>query len=83
MTDALREILRALIREHDCDETNSLLTDRTFLVKAMKLLRGRALLAGRDQVMPDDLDVLRWMTTFRVPGEVHEKLPDLIRRVRG
>ncbi len=81
--DALLEILRSLVSEYDCSETNSLLTDRTFLVKAVKLLRGRALLAGREAVAPDDLDVLSWMTTFRVPNEVHEKVPDLIRRVRG
>ena len=78
--EALLEILRALVTEFDCSEQNSLLTDRTFLVKALKLLRGRALLAGRDTVQRADLDVLRWMTTFRVPREVHEKLPDLIRR---
>jgi MoxR-like ATPase len=78
--EALLEILRILITEYDCSEQNSLLTDRTFLVKALKLLRGRALLAGRDTVQPADLDVLCWMTTFRVPREVHEKLPDLIRR---
>ncbi len=81
--DALLEILRSLVSEYDCSETNSLLTDRTFLVKAVKLLRGRALLAGREAVAPEDLDVLRWMTTFRVPDEVHEKVPDLIRRVGG
>ena len=81
--DALLEILRSLVSEYDCSETNSLLTDRTFLVKAVKLLRGRALLAGRKAVAPEDLDVLCWMTTFRVPDEVHEKVPDLIRRVRG
>ncbi len=81
--DALLEVLRLLITEYGCGETDSLLTDRTFLVKAVKLLRGRALLAGRTRVEPGDLDVLRWMTTFRVPEEIHEKVPDVIRRVAG
>ena len=80
---ALLEVLRILTSEYECNEQNSLLTDRTFLVKAVKLLRGQALLAGRREVTGEDLAVLRWMTTFRVPDEVHEKLPDVIRRVLG
>ena len=81
--DALLKVFRILVLEYDCNETNSLLTDRSFLVKAIKLLRGRAFLAGRDTVEPEDLDVLRWMTTFRVPAEVHEKMPELLRQVTG
>ncbi len=80
--EALRGALRALVEEHGCTEHNSLLTDRTFLVKVLHLLRGHAALAGRASVALDDLDVLRWMTTFRVPPEVHEKVPDLIERAR-
>jgi MoxR-like ATPase len=80
---ALLEFLRTLVVEHGCDETNSLLTDRSFLVKAVKLLRGRALLAGRSTVELEDLDVLRWMTTFRVPQEVVEIVPNLILRASG
>jgi MoxR-like ATPase len=76
--DALIEVLRVLVVEHDCNEANSLLTDRSFLVKAVKLLRGQALLAGRQRVALTDLDILRWMTTFRVPEEVHQKVPEVI-----
>jgi MoxR-like ATPase len=78
---ALLELLRRLVVEHGCDSTHSLLTDRTFLVKSLRLLRGTALLAGRRRVELPDLGVLCWMTTFRVPEEVHEKVPDLIGRV--
>ena len=74
-------MLRALVEEHELRDDNSLLTDRTFLVKALKLLRGRALLAGREQVELEDLRVLEWMTTFRVPAEVHARVPELIARV--
>jgi MoxR-like ATPase len=77
--DALLRVCRTLVVDYACDETNSLLTDRTFLVKAVKLLRGQALLCGRDAVVPDDFSVLEWMTTFRVPDEVHEKIPEVIR----
>jgi hypothetical protein len=79
--DRLIEFLRRLGVDYDCDETNSLLTDRSFLVKAVKLLRGRALLAGRDHVSAEDLAVLQWMTTFRVPEEVHEKVPELLEEI--
>jgi MoxR-like ATPase len=79
--NALLEALRILRAEYGCDETNSLLTDRTFLVKAVKLLRGHAWLAGRGEVGSEDLRVLRWMTTFRVPEEAHEKMGEIIARV--
>ena len=79
--DRLIEFLRRLVVDYNCDETNSLLTDRSFLVKAVKLLRGRALLAGRDQVSAEDMTVLHWMTTFRVPEEVHEKVPELLEEI--
>ncbi len=76
--DALLDVLRRLVVEYDCDETNSLLTDRSFLVKALKLVRGRALLAGRARAEPEDLAVLSWMTTFRVPEDVHASLPEVV-----
>jgi MoxR-like ATPase len=79
--DRLIEFLRRLVVDYDCNETNSLLTDRSFLVKAVKLLRGRALLAARDHVSAEDLVVLQWMTTFRVPEEVHEKVPELLEEI--
>ena len=81
--EALLRILRTLVEDFGCNETNSLLTDRSFLVKAVKLLRGQALLAGRERVEPEDLEVLRWMTTFRVAPEVHRQVPELISRVRS
>ena len=79
--DRLIEFLRRLVVDYACDETNSLLTDRSFLVKAVKLLRGRALLAGRERVEGEDLGVLGSMTTFRVPEEVHAKVPELIEEI--
>jgi MoxR-like ATPase len=76
--DQLLEFLRRLVVDYDCNETNSLLTDRSFLVKAVKLLRGRALLAGRKRVEAQDLSVLQLMTTFRVPEAAHAAVPALI-----
>ena len=37
--------LQVLILDHDLDDTNSLLSDRTFLVKAVRVLKANALLA--------------------------------------
>jgi hypothetical protein len=72
------ELLRRLVVEHGCGEGDALVSDRSFLVKAVKLMRGRALLDGRERVEPGDLDVLRWMTTFRLPEPVHALMPELI-----
>jgi MoxR-like ATPase len=80
---ALIEICRTLVVDYDCNESNSLLTDRSFLVKAVKLMRGRALSEGRHEVGASDLAVLEWMTTFRVPPEVHAKIPELTARASG
>jgi len=77
---ALLDVFRSLVFDHGCDESNSLLTDRSFLVKSIKLLRGKALIDGRKRVEAEDLDVLRWMMTFRIPEDVHEKLPEIIAR---
>ena len=79
----LVDVLRTLVLEHDCTEENSLLTDRSFLVKAVKMMKGRALLAGRTEVAAEDLEVLSRMTTFRVPQEVQIEVPVVIERVIG
>ncbi len=79
---ALLQFLQTLVRDYDCNETNALLTDRSFLVKSVKLFRGSALMAGREAVAAEDLDVLRWMTTFRVPEEVHARVPEILERVK-
>ena len=83
VVEALLGILRALVEEHGLREDNALLTDRTFLVKVLKLMRGRALLRGHRGVGLEDLAVLEWMTTFRVPESVHAQVPDLVRRAVG
>lgn len=76
--DGLLELLRTLVVDEECNDTNSLLTDRSFLVKAVKLIRGRAWLAGRDVAELDDLRVISWMTTFRVPEEVQARMGEIV-----
>lgn len=82
LPNAVKEMLLSfitnLLTRFDLNDNNSLITDRTFLVKAVKMLKAKAILEHRWVVEPDDLIVLKYMTTFRVPPEVHEKIEELI-----
>jgi len=77
----LLELLRDLTSKHGVTQKNSLLTDRTFLVKALRLMRARAVLHGRQECMPEDLRVLSYLTTFRVPEPVHRCIDDIVSEV--
>jgi len=70
--------LGKLIEDYHLNETNSLLTDRTFLVKAVRVLKAKAILEGREEVIPSDLSVLKYMTTFRVPEEIADKIEEIL-----
>jgi MoxR-like ATPase len=74
----LVELLRRLVEIHGCNERNSFLTDRTFLVKAPRIMQARALLSGRRHVTAEDLRVLSYMTTYRVPANVHKDISAII-----
>ncbi|CAK9010762.1 ER lumen protein-retaining receptor [Durusdinium trenchii] len=78
---ALLSLLRVLRNDYNLDESNSLLSDRAFLVKAVRILKANAVLSGRYFCEPEDLRVLRFLTTFRVPAHVHEQIEDIIERV--
>jgi len=67
----LLEVTGRLHSEHGLDETNSMLSDRTVLVKLPKILKSAALRRGSYRVVPEDIrTVLPLVTTFRVPPEV-------------
>ena len=74
----LMNFLGKLVEDYHLDEKNSLLTDRTFLVKAIRILKAKAVLEGRDEVIPKDLSVLKYMLTFRVPEEVYQNIEDIL-----
>jgi MoxR-like ATPase len=74
----LLEFLNVLLNDYGLNDTNSLLTDRTFLVKAVKILKAKAVLEGRDYCIPEDLFVLKYLTTFRIPEELHNRIEDII-----
>ena len=74
----LMNFLGRLVEDFHLDEKNSLLTDRTFLVKAVRILKAKAVLDGREQVIPKDLSVLKYMLTFRVPDEVYHNIEEIL-----
>jgi len=74
----LLELLNVLLNDYNLNDSNSLLTDRTFLVKAVKVLKSKAVLEGRTHCVPEDLFVLKYLTTFRIPEELHKRLEDII-----
>ncbi|MCZ6875094.1 MAG: AAA family ATPase [bacterium] len=74
----LLDFLSLLLNDYGLDDNNSLLTDRTFLVKAVKILKAKAVLEGRDRCVPEDLFVLKYLTTFRIPEELHNRIEDII-----
>jgi MoxR-like ATPase/Mg-chelatase subunit ChlD len=85
LPDSVKEMLidfvTTLMTRFDLNDNNSLITDRTFLVKAVKMLKAKAILEQRWVVESQDMIVLKYMTTFRVPPEVHEKVEDLLEEV--
>eukprot|EP00933_Yihiella_yeosuensis_P045072 TRINITY_DN40380_c0_g1_i1.p1 TRINITY_DN40380_c0_g1~~TRINITY_DN40380_c0_g1_i1.p1 ORF type:complete len:382 (-),score=62.13 TRINITY_DN40380_c0_g1_i1:50-1156(-) len=74
----LLEVLKELVTKHGVSQKNSLLTDRTFLVKALKVMRAHAVLHGREECTSEDIWVLPYMTTFRVPENVHRNIEGII-----
>ncbi|MDH4246562.1 MAG: VWA domain-containing protein, partial [Deltaproteobacteria bacterium] len=78
---AYLKVLHTLRNRHGCTEKNSLLTDRTMLIKVPRMIRALALLEGRKEAVPEDLRVLKYILTFRVPEKVYEQLDDILAEV--
>ena len=76
---ALIDLLSKFVNQYKLNPSNSLITDRSFLVKTVKILKAQAILSGRIEVLPEDLHILPFVTTFRLPDEVNHVLPELIR----
>jgi MoxR-like ATPase len=74
----LLDFLSVLLNDYGLTDSNSLITDRTFLVKAVKILKAKATLEGRTHCVPEDLFVLKYITAFRIPEELHKRLEDII-----
>ena len=75
---AYLKILDDLRNRHGCTPSNSLLTDRTMLVKVPRMIKAMAFLHGRTTAEKEDLRVLKYILTFRVPEEVYQNLDEII-----
>ena len=75
---AYQKILETLRIKYNCTPANSLLTDRTMLVKVPRMIKAMALLHGREVAEPADLRVLKYILTFRVPESVYEDLDKIL-----
>ncbi|MGQ0793054.1 MAG: AAA family ATPase [Deltaproteobacteria bacterium] len=76
--EGLANFVVTLIEDHNLNETNSLISDRTFFVKSLKIIRSHALLNGRHRCAMEDLRALKYMTAFRVPEEIFQKLDEIL-----
>lgn len=76
--DALANFVSILIEDYGLNESNSLISDRTFFVKALKIIRSHALIANRESCNIDDLNALKYMTAFRVPEDVYDQMDDIL-----
>jgi MoxR-like ATPase len=76
--EALANFVATLIEDYGCNETNSLISDRTFFVKSLKIIRAHALLNDRDRCTLEDLNALKYMTAFRIPEEVFQQLDQIL-----
>ncbi|WP_462137266.1 AAA family ATPase [Candidatus Mycalebacterium sp.] len=79
--EGLGEFVRILVEDFGLDETNSLISDRTFFVKALKIIRANAVLNGRKSCVMKDLEVMKYMTVFRIPPDVYEQLDAILERL--
>ena len=70
--DGLTSFITWLVEDQRLNETNSVISDRTFLVKSLKLIKANAVIEGRGQAELSDLKVLRFLLPFRVPEEILE-----------
>lgn len=74
----LADFITILVEDFGLNESNSLISDRTFFVKSLKIIRAHALLNNRDVCTMDDLKALKYMTVFRIPEEVFEQLDEIL-----
>lgn len=74
----LLNVLRTVIERYQLNENNSMLSDRTFLVNSVKCIQASALLGGRLATVLEDVHVLRFLTTFRVPPPVHAEIRNIV-----
>lgn len=76
--EGLITFITRLIENFGLDTSNSMISDRTFFVKSIKILKSSALLHDRDTCVLEDLRALKFMLAFRVPEEVFNQIDRLL-----
>ncbi|GBD38501.1 ATPase RavA [bacterium HR37] len=76
--EGLTNFVATLIEDYGLNESNSLISDRTFFVKSLKIIRSHALLHNRNRCTVEDLQALKYMTAFRIPEEIFLKIDEII-----
>ncbi len=76
--EGLANFVARLVEDYGCNETNSLISDRTFFVKSLKIIRAHAILHDRENCTMEDLKALKYMTAFRIPEEVYQKIDEIL-----
>jgi MoxR-like ATPase len=70
--------LRELFFTFGADPDQVLISDRTFLVKSLKVMRAYALMNGRAELKTPDLKALNYMTAFRLPEDKWDQVREVI-----
>lgn len=76
--NGLADFITVLIEDYGLNESNSLISDRTFFVKSLKIFKSHALLNDRETCTMEDLRALKYMTAFRMPEEVYNQIDDIL-----
>jgi len=79
--EGLANFVTILIEDYGLNESNSLISDRTFFVKSLKIIRAHALISGRDVCTMEDLQALKYMTAFRIPEDIYDQLDDILQNL--
>ncbi len=79
--NGLANFVSILIEDYNLDETNSLISDRTFFVKSLKIIKSHAFISNREVCTMEDLNALKYMTAFRIPEEVYNMLDDILQNL--
>ncbi len=79
--EGLTSFITILIEDYGLDESNSLISDRTFFVKSLKIFRAHALISDREACTMDDLQALKYMTVFRLPEDVYDQLDAILQNL--
>jgi len=80
--EGLTNFVSILVEDFGLNESNSLISDRTFFVKSLKIIRAHALLSNRETCTMDDLKALKYMTVFRIPEEVYEQIDEILESLK-